>query len=104
VPDGVTLKGDNLNDLGQEPRTKAHLFGLKGTSFEVQLAGTISPRNSEATADAGNNDGQPPIQQIMPRINRQAIPILALALGILGLGFVLLYRMPAKETNARGRG
>jgi hypothetical protein len=104
VPNGVTLKGDNLNDLGQEPRTQAHLYGLKGTSYEVQLAGTVSPRNSEATPDAGNNDGQPPVQQILPRINRQTTVIMALALGILGLGFVLLYRMPARETNARGRG
>jgi hypothetical protein len=104
VPNGVTLKGDNLNDLGQEPRTQAHLFGVKGTSYEVQLAGAVSPRNSEATTDSGANDGQPPITQILPRVNQKQLWIVGLALGILALGFVLLYRMPARETNERSRG
>jgi hypothetical protein len=43
----------------------------------------------------------------MPRVNRNTVGILALALGILALGFVLLYRAnPAgalKESNERGR-
>jgi hypothetical protein len=104
VPSSVTLKGDNLSDLGQEPRTQAHLFGLKGTSYEVELTGTVSPRNTDADASAGGaNDGQPPIQQVMPRVYSQAKLILALALGTLALGFALLYRMPDKDTNGRAR-
>ena len=41
----------------------------------------------------------------MPRIYGQAWLIVALALGALALGLVLLYRAPAasKETNERGR-
>jgi hypothetical protein len=70
----------------------------------VQLAGAVSTRNAEATTDsAGPQDGSPPIQQIMPRVNEKVKLILALALGILALGFVLLYRAPVKETNERGR-
>jgi hypothetical protein len=104
VPNGVTLKGDNLGDLGQEPRTQAHIYGLKGATYEVQLAGAVSTRNAEASTDsAGTQDGSPPIQQIMPRVNEKVKVILALALGILALGFVLLYRAPVKETNERGR-
>jgi hypothetical protein len=103
VPSSVTMKGDNLSDLGQEPRTQAHLFGLKGTSYEVELTGTVSPRNTEADTSGGANDGQPPIQQIMPRVYSQAKLILALALGTLALGFALLYRMPDKDTNGRAR-
>jgi hypothetical protein len=104
VPNGVTLKGDNLGDLGQEPRTQAHIYGLKGAAYEVQLAGAVSTRNAEASTDsAGAQDGSPPIQQIMPRVNEKVKVILALALGILALGFVLLYRAPVKETNERGR-
>jgi hypothetical protein len=45
---------------------------------------------------------------MMPRLYDKAIPILALAFGILALGFALLYRAhsntPAKESDARGRG
>jgi hypothetical protein len=103
VPSSITMKGDNLNDLGQEPRTQAHLFGLKGTSYQVELTGTVSPRNTEADTNGPANDGQPPIQQIMPRVYSQATVILALALGTLALGFALLYRMPDKETNGRAR-
>ena len=44
----------------------------------------------------------------MPRIYDKKIPILAVALGILALGFALLYRapatVPAKESNERARG
>ena len=34
VPNGVTLKGDGLNDLGAEPRTQAHIYGLTGGSLQ----------------------------------------------------------------------
>ena len=103
VPSSVTMKGENLSDLGQEPRTQAHLFGLKGNSYEVELTGTVSPRNTDADTSGAANDGQPPIQQIMPRVYSQAKLILALALGTLALGFALLYRMPHKDTNGRAR-
>jgi hypothetical protein len=103
VPDGVTMTGENLSDMGQESRTKAHIYGLKGTEYQVQLTGAVSPRNTEADASAGTNDGQPPVQQIMPRVYDQIKLILALALGILALGFILLYRMPGKDSNARAR-
>jgi hypothetical protein len=44
----------------------------------------------------------------MPRIYDKTFPIMASALGILALGFALLYRaqgtVPARESNERGRG
>ena len=106
VPEGVTLSGDHLTDLGPEPRTKAHIFGLQGDSFKVQLAGTVvPPSDNGGDADAsGDNNGQPPVQEIMPRLYTKVQFILPIALGILALGFVLLYRMPSKEANERGRG
>jgi hypothetical protein len=109
VPDGVTLTAENLTDLGQEPRTKAHIFGLPGTAYNIQLTGA-----EVATADAAQGSTQggaqgtapdasagPEIEATMPRVFGEVKPILAIALGILGLGFALLYR---KETNGRGRG
>jgi hypothetical protein len=102
VPNGVTLEGDNLSDMGQEPRTKAHIFGLKGNSYEIKLAGAVAAQPAEAS-DSSGNDGSPPVQQIMPRLYDKAKLILAVAFGILTLGFVLLYRAPARETNERGR-
>jgi hypothetical protein len=112
VPNGVTMAGAGLNDLGLEPKTQAHLFGFTGEAYKIQLTGSAS---TVAGAGAGASDGaaadtsgSPGIEQIMPRIYDQKYPILAIALGILALGFALLYRaqgtVPAKESNERGRG
>jgi hypothetical protein len=101
VPDGVTMSGDHLTDMGQESHTKAHIYGLNGTEYEIQLTGAVSPRNAEGDTAAADTGGQPSLEQMMPRIYRQTKLILPLALGILALGFVILYRMPHKDTNAR---
>ena len=93
APNGMTLQGENLNDLGLEPRTQAHIYGLTGAAYKVEL-----------TAEAADSDSAPRIEAIMPRIYGQAKLILALALGALALGLALLYRAnPIKETNERGR-
>jgi hypothetical protein len=107
VPKGVTLTGDGLNDMGQEPRTQAHLYGLKDTAYNISINGTAEPSPADAGADSGSQDGAPQIQEIMPRLYTKLGPILGLAFGILALGFVLLYRTPggastAKEPNDRG--
>jgi hypothetical protein len=101
---GVTLQAENLNDLGQEPRTHAHIFGLTGAAYKVELTGAAAAAPAEST-DAADLSG-PGIEQIMPRIYGQTKLILALALGILALGLMLLYRAAptaTKETNERGR-
>jgi len=103
VPNGVTMTGDNLNDLGAEPRTQAHIYGLKGASYKVQFTGAEVAPPETAGGDQPESSG-PQIEQIMPRLYNKVTLILALALGILALGFVLLYRTPApKEANERGR-
>jgi hypothetical protein len=107
VPNGVTIAGEGLNDLGQEPKTQAHLYGFLGSAYHVQLTGSAAPAASDAGGAEPESAG-PQIEQIMPRLYGETIPILAAALGILALGFALLYRahgtVPAKESNERGRG
>jgi len=93
APDGITMKGENLNDLGSEPRTKAHIFGLTGTSYKIQLTGSVAAAAEEQPQ--GDSDAGPKIEQTLPRVNSMAKVILPLALGILALGFVLLYRKGA---------
>jgi hypothetical protein len=109
APNGVTLAGDGLNDLGTEPRTQAHLYGMAGDSYKITLTGAEAAPAGAADGSGGEqaeNSG-PQIEQIMPRVNSQAKLILGLALGILALGFALLYRAPstpvAKEPHERGR-
>ncbi len=95
APNGITLAGDGLNDLGSEPRTKAHIFGLSANTYAITLTG-----EQVATEEPAEESSGPQIQQIMPRLYGKVIPILAIALGILALGFVLLYR----SNHERGRG
>ncbi len=103
TPRGVSLKGDNLNDLGAEPQTQAQIYGLTGTSYKIQLTGVAAPAEA---ADTGSQDGAPQIETMMPRVLQRAPLIVALALAILAIGFVMLYRASGnagKETNERGR-
>jgi hypothetical protein len=106
VPNGVNIAGEGLNDLGVEPKTQAHLFGFCGDSYKIQLTGNVAP-TAAAESDAESSD-RPQVEQIMPRLYGKSIPIMAIAFGILALGFALLYRangtVPAKESNERGRG
>jgi hypothetical protein len=105
VPNGVTLKGEGLNDLGVEPRTQAHLFGFTKASYKVQMAGVpVDVAGGPSASDADQNSG-PGIEVIPPRVFGRSKLIVALGLSILGLGFVLLYRaQQPKELNERRRG
>lgn len=103
APNGITLAADGLNDLGTEPRTQAHIYGLAGNAYTITLTGEQIV--TQAEPEAAETGGAPQIEQIMPRVYGKAIPILAIALGILALGFTLLYRShaPKEATNERGR-
>jgi hypothetical protein len=94
APNGVTLTGGNLTDLGPEPRTQAHIYGFSGKTYRVELTGAVAPsaQNAEAAGGGDQQDSGPRIETIMPRLYTQGRLILGLALGILALGFVLLYR------------
>lgn len=106
APNGVTLAGEHLADMGTEPRTQAHIYGLNDPSYKITLTGAEAAAPAAADADQGDANSGPQIEQIMPRVYNQAKTILVLALGILALGFVLLYRASGstKETHERGRG
>jgi hypothetical protein len=99
APNGITLAGEGLNDLGAEPRTQAHIFGLAANTYKITLTGQQVA--TEAPAQPEEESSGPQIQQIMPRINNQAIPILGIALGILALGFMLLYRSNDEQRGRR---
>ena len=103
VPNGVTMKAEGLNDLGPEPRTKAHIFGLPADTYKVQLTGTAIAAPAAADSDAGADDAGPRVDQILPRVNSKTIPIMAVALGVLAFGFALLYRT-SKPPAASPRG
>jgi len=111
VPDGVTLQGEGVENKGQEPRSKASVYSVRTAAYKVEIAGSM-PAAAPADADSGDNGAS--LEEVSPRILRQNMKwILALAFGILALGFIVLYRaqpasgavpgLTAKGKNERGR-
>jgi len=90
VPQGVELKAENVNDLGTEPRTQAHIWGLTGNAYKIALTGSVAPAQPDTSSDS--SDSGPKIEAVMPRLYKTAPFILVSALGVLALGFALLYR------------
>jgi hypothetical protein len=91
VPNGVTLTGEGLNDLSAEPKTQAHIFGLTSAGYHVKMSGSVAA-SPDAPDTQSDSDAGPKIEQVLPHVNRQTGLILGCALGILALGFALLYR------------
>jgi hypothetical protein len=95
VPNGVTLKGDNLEANGQEPTTQAVIYTVKGSEFRVQVQGTGTLARDDSSAEQGaaqEDTGQPQIQEATPRLYDRMGLILGLTFGILLLGSILLWR------------
>ncbi len=104
TPAGVTLTGDAVNQIGQEPQTQAKVYEVLGKEYAVNVAGSGSLRDP--------NEGAPPsgggsIEQIRARIYDRVEVIIGLAMIVLMAGFIMLYRRhevapatgPAKETT-----
>jgi hypothetical protein len=107
APNGVTLTGNGLNDLGLEPQSQAHIYGLTASAYEISLAGAPATAAQESSGgDSAGAADAPQIEEAMPHVFGHAPLIVGLALGILALGFAILYRAPSppKETNERRRG
>jgi hypothetical protein len=93
TPSTVTVSGESVKLLGQEPQTKAHIYDILKPAYEVKIEGTGSLRNPEAAPAAGEEDnGAPQVEQQPARIYSRLGWVLGLALGILALGGTMLYR------------
>jgi hypothetical protein len=94
VPTGVTIKGDDLELAGQEPKTQASIYRIKGASFKVEVEGTgsLSPGGDSGAQAQEEDNGAPTIQEVKPRIYEKLYWILGMSFAILGLGSFVLYR------------
>jgi hypothetical protein len=96
TPSTVTLEGDNIQSLGQEPQTQAHIYNAGDADYSVKITGTGSLRNAESAAQPPDEDpGEPQIEEKAARVYSRMYWVLGLAFAILGLGGVLLYRRSA---------
>jgi hypothetical protein len=95
APNGITMEGAGLHDMGTEPRTQAHIYGFSGSAYQITLTGAEAAAPADS-ADQSDSSG-PQIEEIMPRIYGKVPFLLGLAFAILAVGFVMLYRTPSKE-------
>src|SRR5206468_650856 len=100
VPAGVTVKGDDVEVAGTEPKTQARIYRIKNANFKVEVEGTgsLSQPGNGGSAAAEDNSGQPTIHEVKPRIYDRLYWILGMCFAILGLGSVLLYRNTARNS------
>jgi hypothetical protein len=91
----VTLSGDGIETLGQEPQTQAHIYGTKSPVFEAKIEGTGSLRGPQGGDAQEADSGQPQVAEEPARVYSQLGWVLGLTLGILLLGGMLLYRRGA---------
>ena len=94
TPPTVSLTGDGIESLGQEPQTQAHLYNLSGLDYNVLIDGTgalnLGAPSGDAPQDVDN--GAPKVEVASARIYSRLGWVLGLAFGILALGGVALYR------------
>jgi hypothetical protein len=95
APQGVTLKGEGIEALGQEPTTQATIYEAKSATVDVLVEGTGGLRAAAGESGGEEEEGGPGIQQIRPRVYDRLIPVLALSGVILGLTLALAYRRRA---------
>jgi hypothetical protein len=101
LPLGVTAEGDNIKLMGQDPQNKANIYDITAREFAVVLKGDAT---AEASGGAGENEdaGMPQIETVKPRLYDRLPFVLGLSLGILAIGFVLMYRAaPRKGTPSK---
>jgi hypothetical protein len=111
APVGVTFSGPGLSQLGQEPTTKATIYNFDGASLAMDVQGTGALQQpSDSNASSGDSDDQ--IAELLPQLYGKVSPvdgflgalnavkwILSLAIAMLALGFVYLYRKPTSKPS-----
>jgi hypothetical protein len=120
APVGVTFKGDGLKNLGQEPRTQATIWGVDGTDIKFEVQGTGSLNDPSAGGGGGGGAGgeggnQPALAMNLPKLYGMASGsadffttllavkwVLLSVLGMLVLGFIILYRKGNPIQSAEG--
>ncbi len=128
APVGVTFKGDDLQLLGQEPTTQATIYNVKGPDIKIDVEGTGALQQDQGGQQGGDASGQPALSENLPKLYGLAAGnsdlgqsllavkwILLTVIGMLALGFIMLYRKgdpaaaaadktPKAPGNARSRG
>jgi hypothetical protein len=128
---GMTLKGDGVTAVGQEPTTGGTVYSVAGASYHIDVEGSGTLKTPGSGAENGEGSASPSVSENMPKLYGLTLAngnlldsimavkwILGSILGMLAIGFALLYRKgnpaPAADNtalpptkvsnNERGRG
>jgi hypothetical protein len=88
----VTLSGDGVVPLGQEPQTQARFYGFSGDTFTVNISGIGTLRTPSLDVPAEESGAPKCCQEVPARVLNQMGWILGLSFAILAAGGALLYR------------
>jgi hypothetical protein len=92
TPGAVTIEGDGIEDMGQEPTTQARIYNVKAAEFTAKITGSGSlSAPSEGGAPAENSDA-PQVEEANARIYSRLYWVLGLTFALLAAGGVALYR------------
>jgi hypothetical protein len=116
APAGVTLTGDGVTALGPEPEMPGTMiYNVENAAYSISVAGTGSL--SADSGGEGQEDGTPRVSENMPKLYGLVVAkgelfstllavkwVLLSVLGMLAVGFALLYRKgnPAAPAAASG--
>jgi hypothetical protein len=102
VPPGVTLESSDIRSLGQEPQTQATIYDLTNSAYTVNVTGTgsLGGDTSADNADNGDDSDRPQVEQKNPPVYQHLGLLVGLALALLAVAVVLLYR----SSPVRGAG
>jgi hypothetical protein len=119
TPPGVTIKGPDVEMLGTEPQSQVTIWGVKGPDVQVNVEGTGQMQDADSGSggqQGGPDNAGPGLSENLPKLYGLAMGnsdmiesllavkwVLGTILGMLALGFILLYRK-GNPTDASGRG
>jgi hypothetical protein len=111
APVGVDIKGPDVTLVGQDAETKSNVYGVKGPDVQIRVEGSglfNTPADTSGTAGSGQNlaENFPKLYGLLGANASFFESLLAVKwvlltiLGMLTLGFILLYRKGDPLENA----
>jgi hypothetical protein len=98
APSGVTLAGNDIQQVGTEPTTQANIYNVvSANKFTVNITGTGTLHNT-GESGSGDSGDSPPVTEGRPQIYNHLTLLIVLSFSILGVGLIMLFRNSPVQT------
>ena len=102
VPEGVTLEGEGLSELGSEPETGFEIHELaRNDRWTVRLAGEGRPASGATGEGSGAAENDSDVVSRLGPVGEKRALLLAVVMAALGMGFLRLWRQQKPVTLPR---